>query len=97
MSASTNTLGMLLGIFAAGPLADRLAVRNVLWPARIMLLASISASVPAILLFIIQDLHLILATMAVMGFFAVGPASAPPVHRLRPFPENQRKIGRAHV
>src|SRR3546814_6428960 len=69
MIASTNTLGMLLGIFAAGPLADRLAVRNVLWPARIMLLASISASVPAILLFIIQDLHLILATMAVMGFF----------------------------
>src|SRR3546814_9667164 len=39
MIASTNTLGMLLGIFAAGPLADRLAVRNVLWPARIMLLA----------------------------------------------------------
>src|SRR3546814_1975345 len=50
MIASTNTLGMLLGIFAAGPLADRLAVRNVLWPARIMLLASLSDSVPAILL-----------------------------------------------
>src|SRR3546814_14207775 len=28
MIASTNTLGMMLGIFAAGPLADRLAVRK---------------------------------------------------------------------
>src|SRR3546814_10416760 len=39
------------------------------------------------------------------SFSAVGPASAPPVHRLRPFPENPRmaartrrnQIGRAHV
>src|SRR3546814_13044813 len=38
------------------------------------LFRSISASVPAILLFIIQDLHLILATMAVMGFFAAAPS-----------------------
>src|SRR3546814_6577368 len=28
------------------------------------------------------------------SFSAVGPASAPPVHRLRPFPENQRTAAR---
>lgn len=72
--ASTNTLGMLVGILAAGPLADKLGTRSPLWPARIMLFATMLASLPAIAIFCIRDIQLILILMAMMGFLMSAPA-----------------------
>lgn len=93
--ALTNTLGMLLGILAAGPLADRMASRSPVWPARIMLAATMFASVPAILIFRVWDIRIIFALLAIMGFLMSAPAGLLVAMMQDSVRKDQRAIGAA--
>lgn len=72
--ALTTGLGMLVGIVSGGAIADRLARRNPLWPARLMLGSVILAAVPLPALFLSNNIGVVFTMMALSGFLVAVPA-----------------------
>lgn len=87
MIAATSSTGMMAGILLAGPVADYLARRSPLWPARMMLLSAVIATFPAVAMFSVPELSVVYPMMAVTGFVIAIPAglvTAMMQHSVRP-------------